>query len=124
STAQKGDGAILFQQGHGSICINTGGEKVYPEEVEEALKAHPSVHDAIVVGIPDDRWGERVTALVLLNDQPASPEALEAHCRTMVAGYKVPRQIHLVDSLNRQPSGKPDYRWAKKTSIEMSGAST
>ena len=113
------DGTITLL-GRGSICINTGGEKVYPEEVEEAFKAHDAVQDAIVVGIPDDRWGERVTALVLLGGE-ATTDELEAHCRTKVAGYKVPREIHIVESLNRQPSGKPDYRWAKKVSMELSG---
>ena len=108
------DGTILVF-GRGAICINTGGEKVYPEEVEKALKSHPDVYDAVVVGVPDDRWGERVTAVV----QPrpgATPtlEEIDRHCREHVSGYKVPREIHLVEQIARQPSGKPDYPWARE----------
>ncbi|MFT7622142.1 MAG: acyl-CoA synthetase (AMP-forming)/AMP-acid ligase II [Myxococcota bacterium] len=116
----EADGTLTFH-GRGSICINTGGEKVFPEEVEEALKGHDAVEDAIVVGIPDDRWGQLVTALVKLNDgAEAAPEALETFARTRVAGYKVPRRLHVVDDLSRQPSGKPDYRWAREMSIRLS----
>lgn len=111
------DGNIVFL-GRGAMCINTGGEKVYPEEVEEALKDHPDVQDAVVVGVPDPRWGERVVALV----EPragvtADPAALEAWCRTKVAGYKVPRRLLLLDKIERHPSGKPDYRWAKEAAV-------
>jgi acyl-CoA synthetase (AMP-forming)/AMP-acid ligase II len=114
------DGSITLL-GRGSSCINSGGEKIYPEEVEDALKAHPEVYDALVVGTPDERFGEKVTAVV----QPrpgASPslEDLQAHCRTQVAGYKVPRALHLVDQVQRQPSGKPDYKWAKSVAAEGS----
>lgn len=107
------DGSITVL-GRGAVCINTGGEKVFPEEVEEALKSHPAVLDAIVVGVPDERWGQRVEALVLLQpgQSPDAP-AIEAACRERVAGYKAPRRLHFVDTLNRQPSGKPDYRWAR-----------
>jgi acyl-CoA synthetase (AMP-forming)/AMP-acid ligase II len=99
--------------GRGAVCINTGGEKVFPEEVEAAIKAHPDVHDAVVVGLPDERWGQRVAAVV----QPRAGRdvtlaAIDAHCRTKVAGYKVPRQLHTVAEIVRHPSGKPDYRWA------------
>jgi acyl-CoA synthetase (AMP-forming)/AMP-acid ligase II len=98
------------------VCINTGGEKVFPEEVEAALKAHPGVIDAVVVGVPDEKWGQRVAAVV----QPRAGAdvtlaALEAHCRTRIAGYKVPRQLALVEQMVRHPSGKPDYRWAAET---------
>ncbi|HEY6462684.1 MAG TPA: AMP-binding protein, partial [Polyangiaceae bacterium] len=99
--------------GRGAVCINTGGEKVFPEEVESALKAHPGVADAVVVGIPDEKWGQRVAAVV--QSRPGADvtlAALDAHCRTRIAGYKVPRQLALVDTLVRHPSGKPDYRWA------------
>lgn len=104
--------------GRGSNCINSGGEKIFPEEVESALRSHPAVFDAIVVGVPDSRWGERVSAVV----QPragATPtlEELETHCRTRIAGYKVPRELHLVDEVQRQPSGKPDYKWAKSVAM-------
>ena len=93
------------------MCINTGGEKVYPEEVEAVLKAHPSIADAVVVGLPDERWGSRVAAVV------ASAVGLElddvqAHCRASLAGYKVPRSITVVDTIERSPAGKADYRWA------------
>jgi acyl-CoA synthetase (AMP-forming)/AMP-acid ligase II len=102
--------------GRGAVCINTGGEKVFPEEVESALKAHAGVADAVVVGVPDDKWGQRVAAVV----QPRAGAdltltSLEAHCRTRVAGYKVPRQLVLVEQVQRHPSGKPDYRWAAET---------
>jgi len=106
--------------GRGSVCINTGGEKVYPEEVEEALKHHDVVLDSVVVGVPDDRWGQRVEALVTVVDG-ASVDTTDMvdFCRTRIAGYKVPRTIWVVDDLNRQPSGKPDYRWARERAIEM-----
>jgi 3-oxocholest-4-en-26-oate---CoA ligase len=107
------DGSITLL-GRGSVCINTGGEKVYPEEVEAALKAHADVFDAVVVGVPDERWGSRVTAVVQprAGGEPPTLEALDAHCRTLLAGYKVPRQLHLVSEVVRSPAGKPDYRWA------------
>jgi acyl-CoA synthetase (AMP-forming)/AMP-acid ligase II len=106
---------IVKVLGRGTVCINSGGEKIYPEEVESALKGHPDVDDAVVVGVPDERWGERVAAVV----QPrpgATPaeESLDAHARTLVAGYKVPRAYTFVETILRHPSGKPDYPWAKK----------
>jgi acyl-CoA synthetase (AMP-forming)/AMP-acid ligase II len=110
----EADGTITLL-GRGSMCINSGGEKVYPEEVEAALKSHPDVFDALVVGVPDPRWGERVTAVV--QPRPGRrPELaeLDAHCRKLVAGYKVPRALHLSEQLQRHPSGKPDYPWAKR----------
>jgi fatty-acyl-CoA synthase len=100
--------------GRGSVCINTGGEKVYPEEVEAALKAHPDVFDAVVVGVPDDRFVERVAAIV--TPRPGATvglPALQEHCRSKLAGFKVPRQLHVTDEIPRTPVGKPDYRWAK-----------
>jgi acyl-CoA synthetase (AMP-forming)/AMP-acid ligase II len=102
--------------GRGAVCINTGGEKVFPEEVEAALKAHPGVADAVVVGAPDEKWGQRVAAIV----QPRAGAdltltSLEVHCRARIAGYKVPRQLVLVEQVLRHPSGKPDYRWAAET---------
>ena len=117
----EADGTItLF--GRGSVSINTGGEKVYPEEVEAALKSHPAVFDAVVVGVPDERWGERVTAVVRARDgEKPTVEELAEHCRQHVAGYKVPRAVVLVDEVVRSPSGKPDYRWAKR---EASAATT
>jgi len=107
------DGTINLL-GRGSSCINSGGEKIYPEEVEDALKAHPSVFDALVVGLPDERWGEAVTAVVALRPgATTSDDDLKAHCRSHVAGYKVPKSVHFVDQVPRQPSGKPDYKAAK-----------
>jgi len=104
--------------GRGAVCINSGGEKVFPEEVESALKAHPAIEDAVVVGIPDERWGERVTAIVQARPgHEVTLDLVTAHCRTFVAGYKVPRQIRVVESIARHPSGKPDYRWAKDTML-------
>jgi 3-oxocholest-4-en-26-oate---CoA ligase len=100
--------------GRGSTCINTGGEKVFPEEVEEALKGHPAVLDAVVAGVPDERFGERVAAVAGLRPgMSATEEELRAHCRETVAGYKVPARIEFVPSVVRSPSGKADYRWAR-----------
>ncbi|MFD0039760.1 acyl-CoA synthetase [Streptomyces anulatus] len=106
---------IVTVLGRGSQCINTGGEKVYPEEVEQALKSHPDVYDALVAGVPDERWGNRVAAVVQLRDntEALTLEAVQAHCRTRLAGYKIPRALVLADRIQRSPSGKADYRWAK-----------
>jgi fatty-acyl-CoA synthase len=109
---------IVTLLGRGSQCINTGGEKVYPEEVEEALKSHPEVYDALVVGVPDERWGERV--VVVLQPREGTRPALEdlaVHCRQTIAGYKIPKAITYVDAVKRSPAGKADYRWAKETAM-------
>jgi len=107
------DGTITLL-GRGSNCINSGGEKIYPEEVEAALRTHPGVFDAVVVGVADARWGERVTAVVQAREGASvTLEELDAHARTKLSGYKVPRELHLVEQVVRQPSGKADYRWAK-----------
>jgi len=115
------DGLITLL-GRGSVSINTGGEKVYPEEVEAVLKGHPEVVDAVVVGVPDSRWGERVVAVVQARDG-ASPtlDALQDHARAHLARYKLPRDVVLVDAITRSPSGKPDYRWAKATAVAAAG---
>lgn len=112
----EADGTIVLL-GRGSMCINSGGEKVYPEEVEQALKTHPAVFDALVAGAPDARFGEKVAAVVQIRPgfEDVEPEALTEHCRTHVAGYKIPRSIVLVPAILRSPSGKADYRWAKET---------
>jgi acyl-CoA synthetase (AMP-forming)/AMP-acid ligase II len=116
----ESDGSIRVF-GRGSVCINSGGEKIFPEEVEAALKAHEEVLDAVVVGIPDERWGQKVAALVQARPG-ATPtvDDLVTHCRTKVAGYKVPRFVSFVDKVERQPSGKPDYRWAAAEAAERS----
>jgi acyl-CoA synthetase (AMP-forming)/AMP-acid ligase II len=116
------DGTITLL-GRGSVSINSGGEKIFPEEVEAAVKSHPDVYDAIVVGVPDERWGQRVAAVV----QPrpgATPEleSIQEHCRAKVAGYKIPRQLHLVATVQRSPSGKPDYPWAQAAARGTEGA--
>ena len=108
----EADGSITLL-GRGSQSINSGGEKIFPEEVEAAVKSHPAVYDALVVGVPDERWGQRVAAVV--QPRPGTTPSLasvQEHCRTKIAGYKVPRELHLVSEVQRSPSGKPDYRWA------------
>jgi acyl-CoA synthetase (AMP-forming)/AMP-acid ligase II len=102
--------------GRGSLTVNTGGEKVHVEEVEAVLRTHPSVADAVVVGAPDERWGEAVTAVVQAH--PGSTPTLEEladHCRHHLAAFKAPRRLVLVDTVRRAASGKPDYRWARST---------
>ena len=117
------DGSIVVL-GRGSTCVNTGGEKVFPEEVEQALKAHPAVLDAVVAGVPDDRFGERVAAVVALRDGlAADDEALREHCRSTLAGYKVPARIEFVPVVVRSPSGKADYRWAREVLAGQAGQS-
>jgi len=108
----EADGSITLL-GRGSVSINSGGEKIFPEEVESAVRSHPEVFDAIVVGAPDERWGQRVAAIIQPRaDKHPTLEDIQAHCREAIAGYKVPRQLHVVETIQRSPSGKPDYRWA------------
>ncbi|MCW2570470.1 MAG: fatty-acyl-CoA synthase [Frankiales bacterium] len=117
------DGSMRFL-GRGSICINSGGEKIYPEEVEGALKSMPGVIDAVVAGIPDERWGQRVAAV--LQTRPGAPaptqQEIEQHLASRIARYKVPRFVHTVETMQRSPSGKPDYGWATKVLTDASGA--
>jgi acyl-CoA synthetase (AMP-forming)/AMP-acid ligase II len=114
------DGTIAVMGRH-SVCINTGGEKVYPEEVEAALKAHPAIYDTVVTGVPDERFGSRVTALVQVREGFEAPtlEAIVEHCSTRVAKYKVPRLLFVVPQIRRSPSGKADYPWAAKHALEL-----
>ncbi len=115
----EADGRITLL-GRGSVSINSGGEKIYPEEVEGALKSHPDVFDVLVVGVPDDRWGERVCAVV--QPRPGRTPALDAlqeHARRHIAGYKVPRDLVVVQEVPRLPNGKPDYRSAKAYALRV-----
>ena len=108
----EADGTITVL-GRQSSCINTGGEKVYPNEVEGVLMSCAAVADCLVVGVPDRRWGQLVCALVQpVQGRVITLDDLQAHARRELAGYKIPRVIHLVERVERQPSGKPDYRWA------------
>jgi 3-oxocholest-4-en-26-oate---CoA ligase len=102
--------------GRGSTCINTGGEKVFPEEVEEALRTHPAIFDAVVAGQPDERWGERVIGIVSAREGIEKPDfdAVKAHLSSQLAGYKLPKALVWVDAVKRSPAGKQDYRWAKE----------
>jgi 3-oxocholest-4-en-26-oate---CoA ligase len=108
------DGTVTML-GRGSVSINSGGEKIYPEEVEAALKGHPEVFDALVVGVPDPRYGQHVAAVVQARPgRRPSLADLDSFVRSEIAGYKVPRSLWLVDEVKRSPAGKPDYRWAKE----------
>ena len=117
--AQVEEDGTVTMLGRGSVSINTGGEKVYPEEVEAALKGHPDVFDALVVGVPDPRFGQHVAAVVAprKGTNPTLAE-LDAFVRREIAGYKVPRSLWIVDEVKRSPAGKPDYKWAKEQTEE------
>jgi acyl-CoA synthetase (AMP-forming)/AMP-acid ligase II len=116
------DGAITVP-GRQSACINTGGEKVYPGEVESILITHPGVQDCLVAGVPDERWGQRVCALVQPRDgHTVSLGELQAHARGALAGYKVPRTLQLVERIERHPSGKVDSHWANGVLAAVSGS--
>jgi acyl-CoA synthetase (AMP-forming)/AMP-acid ligase II len=113
----EADGTITLL-GRGSVSINSGGEKIFPEEVEGAVRRHPDVYDCVVVGVPDEKWGSRVAAVIQPRDG-AEPtlESIQEDARQHIAGYKVPREIHLVDRIERSPSGKPDYPWATRVAL-------
>ncbi|MCX5059746.1 acyl-CoA synthetase [Streptomyces sp. NBC_00452] len=110
---------VVTVLGRGSQCINTGGEKVYPEEVEQALKSHPDVYDALVAGVPDAKWGNHVAAVVQMREGAPRPslEDVQSYCRTHLAGYKIPRQLVVTEAIRRSPSGKADYRWAREVAV-------
>ncbi|MET4612885.1 acyl-CoA synthetase (AMP-forming)/AMP-acid ligase II [Rhodococcus sp. PvR044] len=110
----EADGTVTML-GRGSVSINSGGEKIYPEEVEGAVKSHPDVFDVLVVGVPDERFGQRVAAVVAPREgtRPSLADIVAAS-RKEIAGYKVPRSLWFVDAIKRSPAGKPDYRWAKE----------
>jgi 3-oxocholest-4-en-26-oate---CoA ligase len=103
--------------GRDSLVVNTGGEKVFVEEVEEVLRAHPVISDALVVGRPSERWGQEVVALVALLDD-VEPEALHAHCTSQLARFKAPKDFIVVEQVRRLGNGKPDYRWAKSVATQ------
>lgn len=104
--------------GRGSNCINTGGEKVFPEEVEQAIKSHPAVFDTLVVATPDERFTNKVTAVAQLREGHSLGLAeLQEHCRQHISGYKIPRELHLTQEIGRAPSGKPNYKWAKDIAL-------
>jgi acyl-CoA synthetase (AMP-forming)/AMP-acid ligase II len=110
--------------GRGSVCINSGGEKIYPEEIEQVLRKHPAVYDAVVVGTPDERFGERVTAVVQARPGVMlTHEELATFAAQSLARYKLPKSTVLVEQVVRSPSGKPDYRWAKTTAMRALGQS-
>jgi fatty-acyl-CoA synthase len=120
-TAVEADGSLRLL-GRDSVTISSGGEKIFAEEVEHALKHHPAVYDAVVVGTPHERWGQQVTAIVALRaGERASERALREAAREHIAAYKLPKAFVFVDEVLRSPSGKADYRWAKLTALEALG---
>jgi acyl-CoA synthetase (AMP-forming)/AMP-acid ligase II len=119
----EADGTITLL-GRGSVSINSGGEKIFPEEVEGAVRRHPEVYDCVVVGVPDERWGQRVAAVVQPREgSEPHLDSLQEECRKHIAGYKVPREVHYVDRIERSPSGKPDYRWAAAVALGETASS-
>ena len=119
--ARIDDAGNFVVLGRGSQCINTGGEKVYPEEVEEAALRCEAVKDVLVVGVPDERWGQKVAAVVaLLPDVSFDRAAFDRVCRERLAGYKVPREVVIVEEIKRSPAGKADYGWAKRVATDAS----
>jgi len=112
-----GDGAITLL-GRGSMTVNTGGEKVFAEEVEEAIKRHPLVEDCLVVGVPDERFGQRVVAVIASTNPPSpSREEIGDFLRSSLAHYKIPREVVVRSSVQRAPNGKADYAWARQTAL-------
>jgi len=116
----EADGSIVLL-GRGSACINSGGEKVYPEEVEEAVKLHPAIADCLVVGIPDDRFGEAVTAVVERRAGASVSSSELSAALDSLARYKRPRRFVFVPEIKRGPNGKADYKWAKQEAADGSG---
>jgi fatty-acyl-CoA synthase len=115
------NGAITLL-GRGNNCINTAGEKVFPEEVEEALKTHPAIEDALVLGVPDEKWGQAITGVVkLANGSEFDEQALRDHVRTVLAGYKTPKRILISEVNLRAPNGKADYKSAKDFAVKALG---
>jgi fatty-acyl-CoA synthase len=118
----EADGGLTLL-GRGSVCINTGGEKVFPEEVEEVLKTHPAVRDAVAVGVPDERFGEAITAVIEpVEGAEVDPDDIIAHVKSKLAAYKAPRQVVVVDTIGRAPNGKVDYKRLKAYATDQVGA--
>jgi fatty-acyl-CoA synthase len=115
------DGVTLTLLGRDSVCINTGGEKVFPEEVEEVLKLHPAVKDAVVVGVPDEKWGEAITAVVSSAGGELDPAALAGFVKQRLAGYKAPKHVVAVDEVYRSPSGKADFQRTRQVALQALG---
>ena len=107
------DGTIKLL-GRGSNCINTAGEKVYPEEVEEALKKHAQIIDSLVVGVEDKKFGQKVVAVVSSDESNLNADELVNFARSHLSGYKLPKEVIFVDEVKRAPNGKANYKWAKE----------
>jgi fatty-acyl-CoA synthase len=126
--AEVGEDGSIHLLGRGSVVINTGGEKVYPEEVEEAVKTLDGVADAVVIGLPNERFGEEIVAVV----EPApgtpadaiSPDEVIDHVKARLAGYKAPRLVRFVDTIGRSPAGKVDYARHRAEAAAWAGAPT
>jgi fatty-acyl-CoA synthase len=117
----EADGTLTLL-GRGSVCINTGGEKVFPEEVEEVLKEHPGVRDAVAVGVPDDKFGEAITAVVEAAPGVQLDEAeVIAHVKGRLAAYKAPKRVLPIDTIGRAPNGKVDYKRLKQFALDALG---
>jgi fatty-acyl-CoA synthase len=118
----EADGTITLL-GRGSVCINSGGEKIFPEEVEEVVKLHPAVYDCLVVGVPDERFGEAVTAVASLRPgQTASESEILAASRAKLSAFKLPKRVLFVERVPRSPNGKADYKGAKDHALQALGA--
>jgi acyl-CoA synthetase (AMP-forming)/AMP-acid ligase II len=116
--ARYRDDGVIEVLGRDSVTINSGGEKIFAEEVEHALKLHPAVHDAVVAGRPSERWGQEVVAIVQLREGETASEAeLLAETGKHLARYKLPKAFVFRDAIQRSPSGKADYRWAKEQAL-------
>jgi fatty-acyl-CoA synthase len=119
--AVEADGTLVLL-GRGSVCINTGGEKVYPEEVEEALKLHDAILDAVVVGVPDERFGEAITAIVELKAAaPLDEASVIEHVKARLASYKAPKHVLSIGSIDRAPNAKVDYKRLRTFALERLG---
>jgi fatty-acyl-CoA synthase len=115
------DGVTLSLLGRGSVCINTGGEKVFPEEIEEVVKRYPGVTDSVVVGVPDEKWGEAITAVVSANGATLDTEGLKTFVKEHLAGYKAPKHVVVVNEVYRSPSGKADFKRTREVAMEELG---